>query len=122
MEDFEKLPFYWDCKKEEWVLDSGEKFDDKHSVVIGGMINGVSCDYDPFLVLINLRVNVKGKYEFFCVYVRKDMLDLSQVKDGDGCVCDIFPMHSAFFFAKSIKIIPRHVCLAVGAGLNEVLS
>ena len=122
MEDFEKLPFYWSCKKEEWILESGEKFDDKHSVVIGGMINGVSCDYDPFLVLINLRVKVEGKFEYFCVYVRKDMLDLSQVNDGDGVVCDIFPMHSASFFAKSIKIIPRHVCLAIGYGLNEALS
>ena len=122
MEDFDKLPFYWDCKTESWILDSGEKFDDRHSVVIGGMINGVSCDYDPILVLINLRVKVKGKFEYFCVYVRKDMLDLSQTHDGDGCVCDIFPMHSALFFAKSIKTIPRHVCLAVGSALNEVLS
>ena len=121
-EDFEKLPFYWDLKSESWILYSGEKFDDKHAVSIGGIINGVSCDYDPFLVLINLRVNVEGKYKFFCVYVRKDMLDLSNIHDGDGCVCDIFPMHASFFFAKSIKIIPRHICLAVGSALNEALS
>lgn len=39
MEDFEKLPFYWDCKKEEWILESGEKFDDRHAVAIGGIIH-----------------------------------------------------------------------------------
>lgn len=122
MTDIDKLPFHWDCKKEEWVLESGEKFDDNHAVIMGGIINGVSCDYSPSLVLINLRVNVEGKYEYFCVFVRKDMIDLSQVNDGDGCVCEIFPMQSAFFFASYINIIPRHVCLAVGYGLNEALS
>ena len=122
MEDFDKLPFYWDCKTESWILESGEKFDDRHAVAIGGIIAGVSCDYSPTLVLINLRVKAEGIFKFFCVYVRKDMIDPTHINDGDGCVCEIFPCKSAFFFAKYIKIIPRHVCLAVGAGLNEVLS
>lgn len=122
MLDIEKLPFYWDCKTERWVLESGEKFDDNHAVAIGGIIDGVSCDYSPSLVLINLRVKVEGKFEYFCVYARKDRLDLSEVNNGDGGVCEIFPFKSAFFFAKSIKIIPRHICLAVGSALNEALS
>ena len=84
------------------------------------MIEGISCD-EP-LILINLRVNVKGKSEYLCVHVRKDMIDLPHTHEGDGCMCEIFPCKSAFFFAKSIRVIPRQTCLAVGYALNEVLS
>jgi hypothetical protein len=122
MEDFDKLPFHWNSETETWDLDSGEKFDPSHAVPMGGIIEGVSCDYDPSMALINLRVNVGKRYEYLCVYTPKNTLSLSHIHDGDGCVCEISPCYSSFFFAKTIRVIPRDVCRAVGYALNEVLS
>jgi hypothetical protein len=56
------------------------------------------------------------------VYTPKKTLSLSNIHDGDGCVCEISPCYNAFFFAKTIRVIPRDVCRAVGYALNEVLD
>lgn len=120
--EFEKLPFEWDLESESWILRSGDKFDADHAVLIGGILAGVSLGDTPTMALLNIRINASGGFKFFCIYTPKSRFEAQNPNIGDGVMCEIFPCVSAFFFARCVKVIPRHTLMAISIGLNEALS
>lgn len=91
--------FYWDKKEEVWIAKDGNTWDWRHPRLIGGRVNGIFkiCDSLSEIFVcwpggtIGEGIFTQKLIDGVSIYVRQDLMDKLDIKDGDKVIAEIFP-------------------------------